>query len=160
MATDLKVTPLDPPLLYETHVSFRYMVDVGGITVGAFTECTLPVIEIDTEEIKEGGLNSRTHLLPGRRKAARLTLKNGLGKNGLVDWCREMMQEKFTPKTIDVVLKDARLDKPICTWHIETAYPVKWTAPQFQADSNAVAIQTIEFACGEVTVEIGEAIVD
>ncbi len=154
-------------ILQETHVAFRYVVEIAGIAVGAFTECTLPVLELEVEELKEGGLNSYVHLLPGRRKATRLTLKNGLGKGGLVDWCLRSLQEekaelptKIETKTVVVTLRDARGEKPICSWHLHHVYPIKWTAPQLQADSNAIAIQTIEFACGLVEVEVGEPITD
>lgn len=154
-------------LLYETHTTFRYVVDIEGITVAAFTECTLPVIELDVHEQKEGGLNTYIHLLPSQRKASRLTLKNGLGTNGLMEWCLQTFQEekteiptKIVSKTIVVSLREARGKKPICSWHMHRAYPIKWTAPQLQADSNTIAIQTIEFACGLVEVQLGAPIVD
>jgi phage tail-like protein len=151
-------------ILYETHPAFRYLVEIAGVTVGAFTECTLPTMEIDTEDLREGGLNTYTHLLPKGRKAARLTLKNGLGKNDLMTWCIEIMQEKFTRKEIIISLHSARFSagqkEPICTWNLHDAYPVKWTGPQLQADSNAIAFQTIEFACGLVEMVVGDAIID
>ena len=38
--------------------TFRFTVDIGGDKwVGVFTECSLPAIEWDVEEIKEGGRN-------------------------------------------------------------------------------------------------------
>jgi hypothetical protein len=36
--------------------------------------------------------------------------------------------------------------------NIEQAYPVKWTGPTLKTDDNTVAIQTIELACGEITI--------
>ena len=68
--------PLNEQIAGQTHASFRFVVDVEGERLGAFTECTLPVVEWDAEEVKEGGLNSYTHMLPGRLKPARITLKN------------------------------------------------------------------------------------
>jgi phage tail-like protein len=44
----------------------------------------------------------------------------------------------------------------LITWRIEGALPKRWTAPQLQADSNTVAIQTLELTCGEVMVLKGE----
>lgn len=38
------------------------------------------------------------------------------------------------------------------SWDLEGAYPSKWTGPQLQSDSKSVAVQSLEFACGEVTV--------
>jgi phage tail-like protein len=151
-------------LLFETHAAFRYLVEIAGVTVGAFTECTLPVMEIDTQELKEGGLNLYTHLLPGPRKAARLTLKNGVGNSGLMTWCVATLNEKIVRKDIVVLLHSARFapgfKEPICTWNLHGAYPFKWTGPQLQADSTAIAIQTIEFACGLVEMVIGNEIID
>ena len=39
----------------QIHASFRFVLDVGGERQGAFTECTLPVVEWEMEEVKEGG---------------------------------------------------------------------------------------------------------
>lgn len=64
----------DPHMITHTHAAFRFVVDVGDKRQGVFTECTLPTVEWEVEEVKEG-LNSYVHQLPGRRKAARITLK-------------------------------------------------------------------------------------
>lgn len=160
MSTDNGLIAPTAHLLYESHTAFRYLIEIAGVTVGAFTECTLPTIEIEPKEVREGGLNTYVHLLPGPRKSAHLTLKNGVGKNKLMDWFVEVMQEHFNPKAITVTLLDARAQKPICTWHLNNAYPIKWTGPQLQADSNAIAIQTIEFACGPIEMTVGEEIID
>ncbi|HRW06059.1 MAG TPA: phage tail protein [Caldilineaceae bacterium] len=167
MAEDNGTNTPTAQLLYETHTAFRYKIEIADITVGAFTECTLPAIELETEEVKEGGLNTHTHFLPGRRKAARLILKNGVGKNQLVDWCIETLQTKISGKSsqiktqnITITLQDARGSEPICAWHIERAYPVKWVGPTLKADTNAIAIQTIEFVCGLVEMSIGKGVTD
>ena len=53
-------------ILQEAHASFRYVVNIDGVNVGAFTECTLPTLELDTQVIKEGGQNYFVHELPGQ----------------------------------------------------------------------------------------------
>lgn len=132
--------------------AFRFVVQIDGINQGAFTECTLPAIEWEIQEVKVGGLNTTVPQLPGRRKAAKLTLKNGIGSGELLQWCLETMSETFTRRAITVKLYNVK-HEPLLSWHIADAYPVKWTAPQFKTDANAVAIQTLELACGEITVE-------
>ncbi|MBK8932716.1 MAG: phage tail protein [Chloroflexi bacterium] len=37
------------------------------------------------------------------------------------------------------------------TWDIEAAYPVKWSGPQLNSGDNTIAIQTLEFACGSIS---------
>lgn len=143
----------DAKVLQQAHPAFRFVVAIGGRPVAAFTECTLPAIEWDTQELREGGLNTRTHLLPGQRKAARLTLKSGVGKSEMLAWYLEALAERFIPRTVTVQLLDATLTR-IITWEIQDAFPVRWTGPQLQSGESAIAIQTLELACGEITVAI------
>lgn len=145
---------VDSSLRNQAIPAFRFVVSVAGEAQAAFTECTLPAIEWEIQEVKEGGLNTYTHQLPGRRKAAKVILKNGVGKSELLAWYTETMGETFTRKDITVTLFDAQL-KQVAAWTMAKAYPVKWTGPQFKSDDNAIAIQTLEFAGGEVTYEAG-----
>jgi phage tail-like protein len=122
-----------------------------------FSECTLPEIAWDVEPIKEGGLNTYTHQLLGRRKSASLTLKNGVGTSLLVAWYIATMNESFTlpvaplRRTITVILLNP-LKIPVMTWNIDKAMPTKWSGPQLKTSENSVAIQSLEFSCGEITV--------
>ena len=136
----------------QTYAAFRFIVDVDGQTQAAFTECTLPVIDWEIEEVKEGGLNTYTHQLPGRRKAGKITLKNGVGKSELVDWFLQTMDENFQRKPVAVTLLDLS-SKAVMTWNLNNALPVKWTGPALKSDSTTVAIQSLEFGCGEISVE-------
>ena len=145
--------PDDTKIRNQLHAAFRYVVDVEGKPQAAFTECTLPVIDWEIEEVKEGGLNTFIHQLPGRRKANKVTLKNGVGKSDFVDWFLLTMSEKYVRKPVTITLMDVS-HQPIMTWSLEGALPIKWTGPQLKSDSNAVAIQTLDLVCNDVTVKI------
>lgn len=142
---------VDPKLRGQAHAAFRFVVEIGNQRVAAFTECVLPAIEWEVEEIKEGGLNSYTHQLPGRRKAAKITFKNGVGKSELLDWYLSTMSGTFERKPVTLILLDAT-KAPVLTWKIEDAFPSKWSGPDLKADSSTVAIQSLELAGGEITV--------
>ena len=142
---------VDPKLRGQAHAAFRFVVEIGNQRVAAFTECVLPAIEWEVEEIKEGGLNSYTHQLPGRRKAAKITFKNGVGKSELLDWYLSTMSGNFERKPVTLILLDAT-KAPVMTWKIEDAFPSKWSGPDLKADSSTVAIQSLELAGGEITV--------
>jgi phage tail-like protein len=142
---------IDKQLRDLTNASFRFVVDVGGETKAAFTECTLPVIEWNLEEIKEGGLNSFIHQLPGQRKGAKVSLKNGIGKNELINWYITSVNGEISRKDVTIKLLDS-LQETLMVWQIKDAYPSKWTGPQLKTSENSIAIQTLEFACGEVSV--------
>lgn len=132
--------------------SFRFVVEIKNIRAGVFTECTLPTIEWEMEQIKEGGLNTGAHQLPGQRKAATITLKNGIAVDELFQWCIAAMNEEFKRKNVTVTMYDSE-HQPLIAWHIERALPVRWRAPELKTDSNTIAIQTLELVCGLVTVE-------
>lgn len=134
--------------------TFRFVVEVQGISNAVFTECTLPVIEWEMEEVKEGGLNTYTHQLPGRRKGARVTLKNGIGEKQLVQWYIEAMSESYKRKTVTISLKDEKKNE-VAKWVLEGALPVKWTGPALKPDDNSIAIQTLELVGREVTMSLG-----
>jgi phage tail-like protein len=132
--------------------AFRFIVNVDGVSIGVFTECTLPTIEWDVEEIKEGGLNTYIHQLPGRRKSAKITLKNGIGiGKQMLSWYTKNLSEKFSRHKVTITLLNSLL-VPIMVLDIQGAYPVKWTGPQLKTDENTIAIQSLELACGEITV--------
>jgi phage tail-like protein len=138
----------------DPHASFRFLVNVAGLTQAVFTDCTLPDIDWDTEEVKEGGLNTYTHQLLGRRKAAKVTLKRGLVSDSFVDWYVKLMNEEFQgfKKDITITLVDA-MHKPVMVWHITSAFPIKWTGPQLKTSESAVAVETLELACAGVMIE-------
>lgn len=132
--------------------SFRFVVDIENKRIAAFTECTLPVIEWEVEQVKEGGLNSYIHQLPGRRKGAKLTLKNGVGKSDLLDWFMECMNQTYKRKPITIKLLNSQ-KQSVMKWDITGALPIKWTGPSLKSSDNNIAIQSLEFVCNEITVE-------
>ena len=131
---------------------FRFLVSVDGEAVGAFTECALPTVEWETEEIKEGGLNTFVHQLPGMRKSSKITLKNGVGvAQNLVDWYIKSLTEDFSRRQVTITLLNAKRES-MMTWDIVNAYPTKWSGPSLKADDSTIAIQELELACGEINI--------
>ncbi len=149
-----KHTNFNEKIEQSIHATFRFVVEIGGDKQGVFTECTPPVVEWEVEEIKEGGLNSYVHQLPGRRKGARLTLKNGIVTGKMQEWFFSTMtpsEDGFRKKVL-ITLLDAKEKKAILTWDIEDAYPIKWTGPQLKTSDNTIALQSLELACGFIKV--------
>ncbi len=133
---------------------FRFVVEIDGKDKAVFSECTLPNLEVDVHEQKEGGFNAGVHLLPGRVKAGRITLKRGMTEaHDLIEWYLKVatgdlkkVKQSLTIKMYDNAGKQAvwRLD-------VEGAFPVKWTGPQLKASDSSVAIETLELAFEALT---------
>lgn len=131
----------------EQYAAFRFMVAVDGVNYAAFTEFTLPSLQMDTQEIKEGGQNAFTHKLPVRITAGTATLRQGVSNNfDLLKWYMDVLKGDIAAATrqVTVVMLDTQYE-PLMTWTFRNAYPVKWGGPSFKTDSNSVAIEEIEF---------------
>ena len=143
----------------DPYAAFPFVVEIGGESQAGFTECTLPVLEVEVEEVKEGGFNVGTHLLPGRVKRGSVTLKRGLTKpDDLLKWYSSIAQGTIERRTVSVVFYDNQpgrgaRPKEVMRWNLVGAYPHKWTGPALNSASNQVAIETLELSFQSVTVE-------
>lgn len=128
--------------------SFRFHVEVQGVQVARFSECSGLEFEQETFDYKEGGLNSRLHRLPGRFKFTNVTLKKGIATDGssLWEWVQKTVSEPVQAKTVTVTLYDLTGQNPLRTWTFVDAYPVKWSASALNAEQNAIAIETLVLA--------------
>ena len=124
-----------------------------------FSECSGLGMEQQLYEYQEGGLLDSTHKLPGQVNFGTLTLRWGMGfNNSLWDWhisnARALAygdQLKRKDGTL-ICLPFENVEDPLATssgtqvWYFRRALPVRWTGPQFDANSSQVAIETMELA--------------
>jgi len=126
--------------------SFKFRIEIGGITVAQVSEVTGLQIETETETYEEGGVNDFVHKLPKRTKYQNITLKRGITDlNDMWKWYDNVVSGKIERKNGAIVLMDVT-GKDMWRWNFSKAYPVKWIGPDFKADSNTVAFETIELA--------------
>jgi phage tail-like protein len=138
----------------EVHAAFRFAVEIQGVTEASFTECTLPTLEVEVEEEKEGGFNDGTHILPSRVTRGTLVLKRGLvSSSALLRWYTDVLQGRLqeSRRQVSIILYDSR-ETQVARWDLSGAYPYRWSGPQLQADSNQVAVETLELYFERVTV--------
>jgi phage tail-like protein len=137
----------------DPHAAYRFAVQIEGINEAVFCECTLPALEVELHEQKEGGYNHGVHQLPGRVKAGRITLKQGLAQsNELLKWYQQVLggAPDEAQKQVSVVMYDSMLAE-VMRLNFTRAYPVKWSGPSFKTSESAVAIETLELAFAEVS---------
>ncbi len=134
----------------EVHSAFRFAVKIGG-EEAIFTECTLPPLEVNTTEQKEGGYNNGVHTLAGPVKPGHITLKRGVTKsNEMLKWYLDVAsgKPKAAERNISVIMYDST-QKQVLRLDFVRAYPVKWTGPTLRAADSAIAIETLELAFAE-----------
>src|SRR3954466_3117535 len=120
-----------------------FVVDVDGQPIGHFTEVSGLQVEIDVEEVEEGGVNQYTHKLPGRMKWPNITLKRGITQtDNLLAWMQKSSGEGFdgedskvTRSTLGITMRGSTGDA-LREWQVEGAIPIKWTGPSFAASDD------------------------
>lgn len=130
--------------------AFYFKVTVDN-TEMQFQEVTGLDVEMEVFEVMEGGMNEFKHRLPGRTHYKNLVLKRGLvyNNNKILDWVKKCIQDNLNiriypkPISIELLKEDG---STLITWSVERAYPVKWSVSNFNAQQNAISIESIEFA--------------
>lgn len=130
--------------------------------VAHFMEASGLKTSAEVFEIKEGGLNGRTHKRVGQSKWENITLRYASSaSNELVDWRNKYLLDKhFTdglrtdPKTSTgaIVLHDAA-GKPIRRYEFEGAWPVSWEGPSLSSGGSDLALETLEIAHNGLTIK-------
>lgn len=124
--------------------SFRFRLEIGGITAAQFSEASGLQVETETEPYEEGGVNDFVHELIKRTKYQHITLKRGITDlDDMWKWHQETVQGKFERKNVSVILIDSKGEDK-WRWNICEAFPVKWTGPELQAGSNTIAFEAID----------------
>ena len=129
----------------DPYMSFNFLVEIEGLLVGGFSEVTGLQVETIVETYREGGLNEYEHKLAGpTRYPSNLILKHGLTDiEALWKWHQDVTQGKIERKNGTIYLLD-RQRLPAMWWDFKEAYPMKWSGPEFRAESGAVAVETVE----------------
>jgi phage tail-like protein len=92
--------------------------------------------------------------MPGLRKYSNITLKRGVIKsdNDFFKWLSTVAMNTVERRDLTISLLD-EAHKPVMTWKVHHAFPVKVEGPQLKAAGNEVAIETIELAHEGLVVE-------
>ena len=95
---------------------------------------------------REGGENTTLRKLPGMTKHSNIVLKWGLSDDiELYKWHRDAVNGNVQRKNGSIVLLDRQGQEKI-RWNFINAWPSKWDGPDFNAEGNDVAIETLELA--------------
>lgn len=125
-------------------VSFRFGVEIEGVVVGWFSECSQFNIERAVRPQPEGGVNHYVHQLPGRIKAANITLKRGFGGQELWRWLQQgVFDGQVTRRNVSIILFNSDLSEAR-RWDLTNTYPVKWSSADFNSGSEEISLETLE----------------
>jgi phage tail-like protein len=126
--------------------NFNFLVEIDGIARAAFQEVSGFDSTIDVIEHREGGENTTLRKLPGMTKYSNISLKWGITDDQeLYQWHRQIVQGDILRRNGSIVLLD-RAGGEVARWNFYRAWPTKYDGPDFNAEGNDVAIETLELA--------------
>ena len=128
-------------------LSWRFTVEIEGITEALFAECEGLKLEREVEDVKEGGNNLFIYKLPGRVKQENIRLRRGVTySHKLWEWfIQGTYMGTVQRKNISIIVGDAT-QKIVQRWDVLDAWPVRYEGPELKVDSVQAALEMIELA--------------
>ena len=139
--------------IVEPEGNFIFELEIDGISVGQFMECSGLKTTTQVFELEEGGMNHRVHKLPGQSRWENLVLRYGVtGDTGLLEWRQELLEDGFSKRRNGaIILKNLAMEE-VRRYSFTGAWPVAYEGPNFVANGAELAVEMIELAHAGVTV--------
>jgi phage tail-like protein len=135
VARDLRIDP---------YQACNFVIEIEGLLVGGFSQCTGLAVEVEVHEYREGGQNEFMHRFAGATRHPPLVLKHGLSPlDGLWGWHQDVAAGQVRRRNATIYLLNSS-QVPVLWWHIRESLPLKWTGPELHADSASIAFETVE----------------
>lgn len=120
---------------------------------GAFQECSGLDVELDVQELVEGGRNDGVIRRVGRAKFQPIVLKRGMFytdnavNRDLWNWLQDISSGVRPVRRYDGVIEVMSVGtNVVARWIFERGLPVKLTGPQLNARTGEVAIEELHIA--------------
>ncbi len=158
-------------LRFDVSPAWKFYVEVLGVLVAEFQECSGLTMTREVQRVREGGTNDFEWLLPDQITYENVTLKKGITYNReLWRWFRWGMldgqvwgfntvpgasaaisllkaQGVIVPAGTSISIVLGTVDGKVAKhWDLIGAIPVKWVGPEMTAGSDQAAIETLEVA--------------
>jgi len=135
--------------------SFNFQLEIDGVPLGAFSECSGLTAEGDAVDYREGtDFQPNVRKLVGLRKYTNITLKRGYTQDkSLWTWLANIVNGVPDRRNVTIVLMNEQR-QPVLRWHAENAWLNKIEGPSFKASGNEVAIESVEIIHEGLTIEM------
>jgi phage tail-like protein len=138
----------------DPYQAFNFSVEIDGINRAGFKGATGLDSSTAPTKYREGtDATLASRQLPGLLTMSNVTLTRGITDDrSLWDWRDSVAKGRVQRKNVSIVLRDdVGVEK--VRWNLRDAWPTKWGGPSFEASTDSVAIETLEFAHEGVEVQ-------
>ena len=132
----------------------RFLVEVDGINLGGWGQCTGLAVDFKNVKLEEGGLYDYQHILPDKIEYSDITLEramNAADSAKVQGWLSTKVgaymhnHNAGGGSTAQITLCDAN-GRKVCTWSLRNVYPLKWEGPKLDAMTAGIAKETLKLA--------------
>jgi len=124
--------------------NFNFLVEIDGVAVAGFSECSGLGAETDVIEYRDGSDKQGIRKLPGLQRYPSIVLKRGItGDKSFWQWWKSARDGQADRRNGSIVLLDADRTE-VARWNFLNGWPRKWEGPALNAKGNWVAIETVE----------------
>ncbi len=129
--------------------NYVFALEIDGIEVAQFLECSGLKSSTTVFELEEGGMNHRVHKLPGQSRWDNIVLRYGVTNDvSVMQWRGEVLSDDFgsgNRKSGSIVVKNNQMEV-VRRYNFIQAWPVSWEGPSFSASGAELAIESVELA--------------
>ena len=134
----------DPYPAFNFEVVITGISDDGRAVKGSFVEVSGLEVDVDAIEYRNGSEDITVRKLPGLKKFSNITLKRGvIGDTTLWNWLNSVLTGHVIRADGTITLLDESR-QPVMRWKFRRGWPCKWEGPRFLAESNDVALESLE----------------
>jgi len=136
-----------PTSLDDPEGNYVFALEVSGVEIAHFTECSGLKTTTEIFEIQEGGMNDRVHKVPGQSKWENITLRYGVTSDTtLLGWRNEILQDDFgLRRNGAIVIKNNQMVE-VRRYNFKEAWPVSWEGPSLSSSGSELAVEMLEIA--------------
>jgi phage tail-like protein len=136
-------------VIRDPYTNYNFLVELDQIIRGAFQQVSGLDSTVEVVEYREGG-DPVMRKLAGHTTHSNIVLKWGIAVDSeLGEWHRRISQD---PSNLaaerrggGILLMNSRGDT-VARWDFDRAWPTKYVAPDLNAESSHVAVETVELA--------------
>jgi len=131
----------------------RFLVEVGGISLGGWAKCTGLSVDFKHTPVIEGGNYEYQPILPDRIEYKMITLERAMSKeysSDVQNWLRSKvssyMKQDFRGQgasTAQITLCDSHGAK-VLSWSLRNVYPAGWDGPELSAATFGIATEKLK----------------
>lgn len=137
----------------DPYMGYNFFVEWNGIIHAGFRECSGLGATRNSQDYREGTDPPTMRKLGGLKTYPNVTLRRGTTNNReLWDWWQANADGVAVRRDISIVVLDHTGEEKI-RWNLFHCWPTTWTAPEFNATSEEVAIEALELVHEGLTVD-------